>query len=108
MHNEYIALIGLAGSLLATLIVSTWKFSSLASKLLATVQQLERKDAELEARTKAIDTLPAMDVRLGHLEQNHSLIPALSSRVTTLEEQVKHSKEMRQVLLRQSRPDNED
>lgn len=107
MSGEHIALLTLAATLLGTLVVSTWRFSSLASKLLVAVEQLQRKDTELEGRLKALDEIPSMRVEIGHLVKNHSLIPALQSRVSVLETQAKHSKEWRREILR-SRPDTDE
>ncbi len=107
MTGEYISLVGLSVTLLGTLIVSTWRFSALASKLLAAVQKLEEKEREQDSRIKALDDIPAMRVELGHLTKNHSLIPQLVSRVSVLEAGAQHSKEMR-AALRRSRPNFED
>lgn len=97
------ALVGLALSLLGTLIVSTWRFASLATKLSATVQRLEDKEKEQDIRLRNLDLIPGFDIRIAHLEKHHSLIPKAMSRLEVLEAHAQHSKEMRQVL-RQSWP----
>lgn len=107
MTSEHIALISLAGTLLATLVVTTWRSSSLAAKLLAAVTALEKKDAEFEARIKALDAIPRMEQRLEFIEKHHSLIPKIDSRLAVVEARVQSLKEMRSPW-RQSRPDSED
>lgn len=106
MSHELVGLLGLAGALLATVLASTWRFSSLASKLLAAVQQLERKDVELEARLKALDAVPQISLRVDLIEKNTYLIPDLSQRVKVLETKAEFSKEMR--ALRRSNHDGEE
>lgn len=106
MH-ESLGLVTLAVSLLGTLIVSTWRFSSLAATLLESIRQLQRKDEELDARLKALDSIPQLETRVGYLEKNHSIIPRIAGDVEVLKTQAQHSKEMRRVFLR-SRPDEEE
>lgn len=107
MSHELIGLLALAGTLLGTVIASTWRFSALASKLLTAVQNLERKDGEMEARLKALDALPSMVLRVEYLEKNHSMIPKLESRMVAMEQAAKFSKEWRRLNAngRGSRPD---
>jgi hypothetical protein len=104
MSHEVIGLLALAGTLLGTVVASTWRFSALAAKLLSAVQNLERKDGEMEARLKNLDMLPQLVLRVEHLERNHSLIPKIESRVIVVEQAVKFSKELR-ALRPGSRPD---
>ncbi len=105
MSPEHMSLVGLSITLLGTLSVSTWRFSALASKLLAAVQKLEEKEREQDSRIKALDDIPAIRVELGHLTKNHSLIPRLESRISVLEASAQHSKEIRALQLRRSRPE---
>ncbi len=106
--SDHHSLLALVVALLGTLIVSTWRFASLATSLTGTIHNLEKKDAELEARIKVLDTVPMLAQRTDQLEKNHSLIPGAMSRILVLEQKAQHSKEMRQVLMRQSQPDKED
>jgi hypothetical protein len=106
-HEEY-ALLGLSVTLLGIIITSTWKFSALATKLADSITSLEKKDLELERKISIVESVPELKTKLEYLEKNHSLIPSVLSRVVTLETQAQHSKEMRKVLLRQSRPDKEE
>ncbi len=105
--SDHHALLALVITLLGTLVLSTWRFASLATSLTGTIHNLEKKDAELEARIKVLDTIPALAQRVGQIEQNHSIVPAALSRILVLEQQSLHSKEMRRVLMRQSQPDKE-
>lgn len=103
MSHEVIGLLALAGTLLGTVIASTWRFSALASKLLTAVQNLEKKDGEFDARLKTLDTLPQLALEVEHLKRNHSLIPKLEGRVIVVEQAVQFSKELR-AEKRRSRP----
>lgn len=109
MTGEHdIAVFTLAVTLLGTVVVSTWRFSSLASTLLAAVKRLETKETQQDERIKLLDEIPAMRNELAHVTKNHSLIPGLLADVKVLQAGAKHSGEMRQVLLRQSRPDKDE
>lgn len=101
------ALVGVLITLIAALIALTWRSATLASKLLTAIQQLEKKDTELEVRLGRLDALPQIEQRLVFVERHVSEIPKVLSRVTVLEEAAKFSKEMRRVMFR-SRPDTED
>lgn len=106
-HDTYY-LLGIAITLLGVVITSTWKLASLATSLTKMLETVEKKESELEVRIKQLDDVPKLTMRIDHVEKNHSLIPKAFERITVLEEKAKHSKEMRRVLLRQSRPDKED
>lgn len=111
--TEHITLVGLAVSLLGTLIVSTWRFASLATKLTSTIEMLEAKVSRVEAGLVLLDLLPELRLRV---EQNANVIsrfssewPRISSRLDVIEHAIKHSREMRAVLMgRGSRPDMEN
>jgi len=105
--TEHHALISLAMTLLGALVVSTWRFSSLATKLLEAVRRLEDKERQQDERLKVLDAVPELVTRVGHLEKNHSLIPKLESRTAVLEARQQHSAEMRRVMMR-SRPDADE
>lgn len=105
--SEHHALISLAITLLGTLIVSTWRFSSLATKLLESGRRREEKEKQVDERLARLDLLPELVTRVGHLEKNHSLIPKLESRLSVVETRVQHSAEMRRAMFR-SRPDESE
>lgn len=107
MNGEHIALLGLAVTLLGTLVVSTWRFSSLATKLLSAVQRLEEKDKAQDAQIQLVNEIPAMKVTLDTATKHLSLVPQIMSRLSVVETQQKHSTEMRRLQFR-SRPDTED
>lgn len=98
------ALLGLGISLLGTLVVSTWRLASLASRLLAATERNDASARELKERTAKLDSLPVIEQRLSHLEKNHSLIPKAMARLDVIEAKLEHSKEMRRAMYR-SRPE---
>jgi hypothetical protein len=100
-------LIALSISLLGTLVVSTWRFSSLATRLLSAVQRLEEKEKEQDTKLSRLDNIPVLITELEHVKKNYSIIPRLEGDIRVLKEQAKFSKEMRQVRLG-SRPDIDD
>jgi hypothetical protein len=102
------ALIGVLVALVGALVGITWRSATLATQLLETVRHLRGELDEQKTRTKALEMLPQMEQRLVFLERHVSEIPKALSRITVLEEAAKFSREMRKVLLRQSRPDNDD
>ncbi len=108
MANEIVALIGLSITLLVTIITSVWKLSSLSTKLTDAVENLQDKDDELRMQVAAVKEIPTAILRLDFLERNYSQLPELISRIRTVELQIQHSKEMRKLILRQSRPDSDD
>lgn len=95
-QTEVIALLGLAGTLLATVITTTWKSASLTTKLVLATERYERDRAELNAKTEAIEKIPDHERRIGMLEQNMSLIPPLKERVLVVEQHVGFSKQIRE------------
>lgn len=101
-----IALVTLSITLLGTLVVSTWRFSSLATKLLAAVQRLEDKEKEQDTKLSRLDDIPILRSELEHVKKNYSLIPRLEGDIRVLQEKAQFSKEMRQS--RGSRPDIDD
>jgi hypothetical protein len=114
MHDS-ITLIGLAASLLGTLVVSTWRFASLATKLTATIEKLEEKVERVEAGLVTLEKLPELRIKVDQLDAMLSKIssefPRLVSRCDVLELAIKHSREMRAVLVNNrpgSKPDLED
>jgi hypothetical protein len=106
MSSESIALLSLAGLWLASLLVSTWRFSSLATKLLHAVQRLEDKEKEQDSRIRSLDAIPRIEQRLEFIEKHHSLIPRLDSRLAVVEARVNSIKAMRSPW--GSRPDTEE
>jgi hypothetical protein len=104
MSNEMMGLLGLAVTLLGVVVTSTWKFSALASKLLTAVNHQREDAAEMKARLKALELIPQLELRMGQLERNHSLIPKIDARLVAVEQAVKFSKELR-TMRRGSRPD---
>lgn len=107
MNGEHIALLSLAGTLLTTLVVSTWRFSAIQTRMLEANRRLEEKEKQQDERLKLLDAIPEMRTAQAHLEKNHSLIPKLESRVAVLETKAEHSREMR-AQWRQSRPDTDE
>lgn len=100
-----VALVSLLVTLLGALVALTWRSASLATKLLATVQHLERRDEELAAKIVLLDRLPGIEQRLVYAEKHNSLIPKLAADIDVLKARAEFSREMRQVTLRRSRPD---
>lgn len=90
-----IGLVTLSASLLGTLIVSTWKFSSLSTKLLTAVQRLEDKEKEQDSKLSRLDAIPLLQSEMEHVKKNYSLIPRLEGDVRVLQEKAQFSKEMR-------------
>lgn len=106
-HGLTIALVSLSVTLLGTLIVSTWRFSGLATKLLAAVQRLEEKEKEQDTKLSLLNDIPVMKSEMEHLKKNHSMIPHIASEVRVLQEKAQFSKEMRQIRMG-SRPDDDN
>jgi phage shock protein A len=105
------ALVGVLITLVGALIALTWRSATLATQLLEAIKHLRGDTDDLKSRTKALEMLPNIEQRLVFVERHLSEIPKAMSRITVLEEAQKFSKEMRKVLLRQSRPhinDEED
>ncbi len=121
MHDSsgmVLGLITLAISLLGTVIVTTWRSSAVTTGLRMMVEQLDKRIAEqkidqaksiaeFEEKHEALKAIPELLARMSQVERNHSLIPKALDRVLVLEEAVKHSKEMRAVVLRRSRPEED-
>ena len=111
MSSEYIALLTLTVGLLGTIIASTWKFSSLASKLLTAVTELKEKAKEHDAQIKLLNDIPTIrrdvDQTRDTASKCLSLLPKLEQRIVVIETQQKHSKEWRREVFR-SRPERED
>lgn len=92
-----IALVTLSVTLLGTLIVSTWRFSSLATNLLAAVQRLEEKEKEQDSKLARLDSIPRLESEVEHVKKNYSLIPRLEGDIRVLQEKAQFSKEMRRM-----------
>ncbi len=109
MSHELIGLLGLSATLLGVLVTSTWRLSALSSKLLAAVEAQKADSAEVKRELQALKTIPQLEIRIGHLEANHSLIPKIESRVVAVEAAQKFSKEWRRFNNhgRGSRPDTD-
>lgn len=105
------ATLSLAATLLGTLVVSTWRFASLASKLTSTIEKLEEKVARVERGLDALEHLPELRIKVSQVEgivqRLASEWPKLAARCDVMEHAIKHSREMRAVLMnaRGSRPD---
>lgn len=84
--TENTALISLSLTLLGTLLVSTWRFASLASTLTVTVTKLEKK-------SDALDAIPIMVRRLEQVEmlvaKHNSMIPRMTTDMKVLEGDLK-------------------
>lgn len=98
-----VGVLTLAGTLLGVVVTSTWRFSSLATKLTETIShlqvkatELEKKDEELKQKYQLIDKIPNIEFRLDTQEKLLSNIPNVISRVTVLEARAEFSKELRQ------------
>ena len=112
MHDS-VTIIGLAASLLGTLIVSTWRFAALATKLTSTIEKLEEKVERVEAGLVALEKLPELRVKVDQIDAMMSKLssefPRLAARCDVNELAIKHSREMRAITTgRGSRPDLED
>lgn len=97
-----IGVLTLAGTLLGVVITSTWRFSSLATKLTDTISQLETKardlekrDEELKEKYATIDRVPTLEFRISQIESMQQHVPKIMSQVATLEAKAEFSKEMR-------------
>lgn len=106
MSHEMLGLLGLAATLLGTVVASTWRFSALASKLLAAYEQQRETSAEIKHQLQALEKIPTIELRVSQLERTLSMIPRLENRVVAVEQAVNFSKEWRR-LNRGSRPDND-
>lgn len=107
MSHETVGLLALAVTLLGTVLASTWRFSSLASKLLASVEHQEARDTETKQELKVLRDIPAMRQDIEYLKKNHSMIPRLESRLVAVEQAAKFSKELR-AMRGVSRPDTDE
>ncbi len=54
--------------LLAALVTSTWKFSSLTTQLLAAVKVAEEKDKDLEEKTAQVELIPMLRKELDEVK----------------------------------------
>jgi len=110
----------LAGTLLGVVVSTTWRFSSLATKLGDTIAQLEVKardlenhDRELKEKFEDINKVPNLEFRVQQIESgilsSSSKLHDIHGRLAAVETAQKFSKEMRQVkAMRASRPDVDD
>lgn len=85
MKESDIGLIALSVSLLGTLIVSTWRVSSMAAVLIESVKQLQKNDDEIKLKLKPLDSIPQIETRLAALESIHATVPRLVSAVAVLQ-----------------------
>lgn len=109
MSHEMLGLLGLAVTLLGVVVTSTWRFSALASKLLAAIDQQRADAAEVKAQLKAIEKIPQHEMRIGQLETITGTFSKVADRVLILEQARKFSKEHKlRIPGRGSRPDNDD
>lgn len=102
------ALVGVLITLVGALVGITWRSASLATKLLATIQQLEKRDEELAGKLVALDKIPGIEQRLIYAEKNNSLLPRIVADIDVLKAKAEFSREMRQATLRRSRPEIDD
>jgi len=93
--SEVVAILGLGGSLLATVIVSAWRMSALVAQQRELNGYLREEREKLDVRLRALDDIPEMKAQLEYVRKNHSLIPRLESRISVLEAQRKLSSEYR-------------
>ena len=105
---ELWAVIGLGITSLGTIVTVTWKFSSLATTLTATIHNLENKDKELENQIKDVKSIPELTRRIDQAENLLKEVPKIQGKILVLEQAAQFSKEMRMRQLRQSKPDNEE
>ncbi len=109
MSHEMLGLLGLAVTLLGVVITSTWRFSGLASKLLAAIEQQRADAAEVKTQLKALEKIPQHEMRIGQVELITANVPKLTERVLILEQARKFSKEHKlRIPGRGSRPDNDN
>ena len=107
--SEHVGIIGLAATMLVTLVTTTWRFSSVVALLKQQGDAQREQSAKLERRLETLDRVPLIEQRIAHLETSMSRVvsdyPRMSSRIDVLEVNQKHSKEHRLLLARGSRPD---
>lgn len=104
--SEAVALLALSVTLLGTLLVSTWRFSSLVASLTATVARLEAKEQAQDARLTLLDRIPLLEADLASLRKNASLVPKMHAEVEVLKAKADFSRELRAVS-RASRHDDD-
>jgi hypothetical protein len=87
-----LTLITLAFSLLGTLVVAVWRFSTLAATLLGAIAELKERSSAQDARLKMIDDMAQAQMKIAteieFLKKNHSVFPKLMSRIDVLESKV--------------------
>jgi hypothetical protein len=109
--HDYLVLLGLAGTVLVTLLGAVWHTAALSTQLKVAVKALEDADKEQKERSSRLEDIPDHARRLGQLERLQSLFPKVVSRVDVMEKaaelRAKHSREMHQVRSG-SRPDIEE
>jgi hypothetical protein len=94
MSSEHVSLLALAVSLLGTLVVSTWRFSSVAATLLESIRHLQKKNDDTDVRLKALDLVPQIETRVSFLEKNYASVNRLTNDVEVLKAQFVHFKEV--------------
>lgn len=88
MVSVAVGLAALAVTLLGALIVTVWKAASIVTTLTALVGTMQAEITALKAGLERLNTIPLHEQRIGQLEQLVKSIPALLSRVATLEQRV--------------------
>ncbi len=109
MISESVAIIALAASLLGTLLVSTWRFASLAMKLTTTIERLEDKVSRVEAALEALEHMPELRIKVDQLEafcaRFSSWMPRAQSQLDVHESKILSLRQFRRVT--PSQPDLE-
>ena len=106
VQTAIIALAGLTGGFIVTVITTTWRSATFMAKLEARAERaeeerkrLEEKQEELDEKTSKLTEFDDLKRRVATAEENFGEVPKLGGRVLALEQAVKFSGEVRKYTM---------
>lgn len=99
MILQYLPLLAIAIAMIGTLVVSTWRFATLSTKLTTAVDHLKEKEKEQDEHIKNIAKIPILEQQMGFMQKNFNKVPGLEHKVQRVYDQLN---------MRASRPDTEE
>lgn len=111
MHEIVFGLLGLAVTLLGSLVLMVWRFAALATTLSVTIAELKKELGELKRGLEAIGELPVLKRQVTQLEEMvkklASIFPKYDSRIAVLETKALSTADKFRAISK-SRPDPEE
>lgn len=88
-----VSLAGLVFTLLTALVVSTWRFSALTTRLLSRIESAKEKEDDLDEKLKILEQIPVMrrdlDVTQAAVKDATGAISKLQTRASRVDERTK-------------------